>query len=167
MAVTLSMSVHAQDATADKTYTTPPPAPPPMVVAPAPAAPVMVELPVLVAPKNVNDVIRAEDLTIQNFPEKKVHGDMIKDSTQIIGQAARRQLQAGQPLRLIDLHKEQLVNRGDDVALTFHDGSLEITASGKAQESGALGDSIHILNLGSNHVVDAKVIGPKQVEVLQ
>ncbi len=163
VAFACSQPARAQDAAAPTTTPSTTTAP---VAAAIPAVP-QVELPVLIAPKNMNDVIRAEDLTIQSFPEKKVRGDMLRDSTQIIGQAAKRQLQAGQPLRLIDLHKEQLVQRGDDVALIFHDGQLEITAAGKAQESGAMGDSIHVLNQGSNHVVDARITGPKQVEVTQ
>ncbi len=145
-----------------------PPAPAPVVAAaPAKPVPVMVDIPVLIEPKNINDVIRAEDLTLQPFQERRIHGDILRDSTQIVGQAARRQLQAGQPLRLLDLQKEQLIKRGDDVTLIFHNGSLDISASAKAQESGALGDSIRVLNLGSNHMVDAKITGPKQVEVTQ
>jgi len=124
-----------------------------------------VDLPVLISPKNINEPITADDLTIQSFPIKKVHGDMIRDSSQIIGLAAKRPLQAGQPMRFIDLMKEQLVKHGDDVTLVYHTGALEITASGRALESGALNDSIKITNLGSNRTVDAKVIGPKQVEI--
>lgn len=148
-------------ALAQSTGTEPPPTPP-TIAAPKVSE---VELPVLTAPKNVNEVIAAEDLTLQNFPEKKARGDVLRDSTQIIGQAARRPLPAGQPLRLIDLQKEQLVKRGEDVSLIFRDGSLEIIASAKAQESGGLGDSIRVMNTGSNRVVSARITGTRQVEI--
>jgi len=144
-----------------------PPAPAPVQTAAPAVDPTKepVDLPVLISPKNINEPITADDLTIQSFPVKKVHGDMIRDSSQIIGLAAKRPLQAGQPMRFIDLMKEQLVKHGDDVTLVYHTGALEITASGRALESGALNDSIKITNLGSNRTVDAKVIGPKQVEI--
>jgi len=144
-----------------------PPAPAPVQTAVPPVDPAKesTDLPVLISPKNINDPITADDLTIQSFPVKKVHGDMIRDSNQIVGFAAKRPLQAGQPMRFIDLMKEQLVKHGDDVTLLYHTGALEITASGRALESGALNDSIKVTNLGSNRTVDAKVIGPKQVEI--
>jgi flagella basal body P-ring formation protein FlgA len=123
------------------------------------------EVPVLAAPKSINDVITADDLVMQEFPAIRIKGDMIRDSKQIIGMAAKRQLSAGRPLRLIDLRREQLVQRGDLVTLTYRQESLEISANGKAMESGALDDTIRVTNATSNRTVDAKVVGPKQVEI--
>lgn len=134
----------------------------------APPTPAPVDLPVLTTPKNVNEVIDANDLIIQSFPAQRVSGgDIIHDSSQIIGLAARRPLQAGQPIRLIDLKKEELVQRGSDVSLTFRNGSLEITAMGKALENGSLGDVIKITNVGTNRTVDAKITGPNQAQVVE
>ncbi len=123
------------------------------------------ELPVLVSPKAINDVITEDDLVIQEFPVERVKGDMLRDSTQIIGFAAKRQLPAGKPLRLIDLRREQLVQRGENVSLIYRNGTLEIVANGKAMEGGALDDTIRVTNSSSNRTVDAKVTGPKQVEI--
>lgn len=123
------------------------------------------ELPVLTVPKNVNDVITQDDLVMQEFPEKNVKGDMLKDPAQIIGFAAKRQLNAGKPLRLLDLRREQLVQRGESVALIYRSGSLEIQASGRALDAGALDDTIRVTNSASNRTVEAKITGPKQVEI--
>jgi len=124
-----------------------------------------IELPVLASPKSINDVITQDDLVIQEFPTDRVKGDMLRDSSQIIGYAAKRQLAAGKPLRLIDLRREQLVQRGENVSLIYRNGSLEIVANGKAMESGALDDVIRVTNMGSNRTVEAKITGPKQVEI--
>jgi flagella basal body P-ring formation protein FlgA len=140
----------------------PPPATPTKTVA---LTPEPIDLPVLTSPKGINDPITTDDLIIQSFPAKKVRDDMIRDSHQIIGMAAKRPLPAGEPLRLIDLMKEQLVRRGDDISLTYHTGALEILATGRALESGALHDSIKVTNTGSNRTVDAEVTGPKQAEI--
>ncbi len=129
------------------------------------AAEKTIELPVLTSPKAINDVITADDLVMQEFPSHRVKGDMLRDSTQIIGQAAKRQLLAGKPIRLIDLRREQLVQRGENVALIYRNGTLEITATGKAMESGALDDIIRVTNNNSNRTVDATITGPKQVEI--
>ena len=124
-----------------------------------------IELPVLVNPKAVNEVITEEDLIIKEFSTKKVRGDMIRDSQQIIGQAARRQLQAGRPLRLIDIRKEYLVQRGDRVMINFQDGALIITATGEAKESGAMGDIIRVKNAGTDREIDATVSASKTVTI--
>lgn len=131
----------------------------------AEATPNTVELPVLTSPKAMNDVITEDDLVMQEFPSNRVKGDMLRDSTQIIGQAAKRQLSAGKPLRLIDLRREYLVKRGENVSLIYRNGALEITATGKALENGALDDVIRVTNNASNRTVDAKVAGPNQVEI--
>lgn len=124
-----------------------------------------VQIPVLSMPKAIDDIIRADDITFQPFPEKRAGGDVIRDKNQIIGMAARRNLAAGVPIRLIDLRKEQLVKRGEMVTVTFRQGALEITAAGKAIESGALNEVIKVTNLSTNRTVDGKVTGPSQVEV--
>lgn len=129
------------------------------------AAEKTIEIPVLTSPKAINDVITEDDLVLQEFPANKVKGDMLRDSSQIIGLAAKRQLQSGKPLRLIDLRREVLVQRGENVSLIYRNGTLEIVASGKAMEAGALDDTIRVTNSGSNRTVDAKVTGPKQVEI--
>ena len=138
---------------------------PPIVIAQTPAAPQTVDLPVLTTPKAINEAISANDIIMQSFPAKRVNGSMIRDAAQIIGMAPKHPLQAGAPINQVDLMKEQLIRRGDDVSLLYHTGSLEINASGKALENGALGDSIKITNSGSNRTVDARVTGPKQAEI--
>ncbi len=125
--------------------------------------PVQMDVPVLITPKRINDEITAEDLTIKQFPSDKVRSDILLDSNSIIGLAARRVLNVGQPLRSIDLHKAQLVQRGELVTMIYKNGDMEISASGKAQDGGALNDVIRVVNAGSNRTVTATVTGPKEV----
>lgn len=132
-------------------------------VATTEAAPV--DLPVLVSAKAANETITQNDLVMQSFPAKRIRSDIIRDIVQIVGMAAKHPMQPGNPISTLDLMKEQLVKRGDGVSLLYKTGELEINASGKALENGALGDSIKITNTGSNRTVDAKVTGPRQVEV--
>ena len=164
LALLLAASLGAPAALAQ----TPPPVQPAGPVVPAATvAPTTIDLPVLTSPKEIHGIVQAEDITLQSFPIKRVHGDMIRDDKQIIGMAAKHQLSAGQPLHLSDLEKEQVVLRGEDVLIIYHSGALEITASGKAQEGGAMGDVIRVTNTGSNRGVDAKITGDKKVEVTQ
>lgn len=117
----------------------------------------MVAVPVLLEPKDVNDVITADDLTTIKLEAKKVGGDILTDSNSIIGQAPRRPLRANVPLRAIDLRKQYLVLKNNKVTMLYQSGPLQLTAVGKALENGALDDMVRILNVGSNQTVEGRV----------
>ena len=61
----------------------------------------------------------------------------------------RKQLRAGQALRVADLAKPDLVQRDDNVTLIYESTGLYLTIRGKALESGTEGDTVNVLNLQS------------------
>jgi flagellar basal body P-ring formation protein FlgA len=89
----------------------------------------------------------------------------ITDMNLVVGFAARRQLQPNQPLASADLMKPEIVQRNDTVTLVYQVPGIVLTLRGQAQEAGALGDSISVLNADSKRVVQAVVTGPGQVAV--
>jgi flagella basal body P-ring formation protein FlgA len=78
---------------------------------------------------------------------------------------ARRQLRAGQPLKLADIGKPDLVLRDQNVTLTYETAGLYLTIRGKAMENGAEGDVVSVLNLQSKRTVSGVVIGREQVAI--
>ena len=77
----------------------------------------------------------------------------------------RKQLRAGQALRVSDLAKPDLVQRDDNVTLIYESTGLYLTIRGKAMESGTEGDVVNVLNLQSKRTVSGVVIGRDQVAI--
>ena len=77
----------------------------------------------------------------------------------------RRQLRAGQALRIADLAKPDLVQRDDNVTLIYESAGLYLTIRGKAMENGTEGDVVSVLNLQSKRTMSGVVIGRGQVAI--
>jgi flagellar basal body P-ring formation protein FlgA len=108
------------------------------------------------------DAIGKSDITVERRPKAEA-GDAIHSADAALGQAARRELRAGQMLRPADLMKPELVGRGDPVTLVFEGPGVKLTVQAKALESGTAGDIVQVLNPQSKRVVQAMVDGPGRV----
>ncbi|MGL1260158.1 flagella basal body P-ring formation protein FlgA, partial [Vibrio parahaemolyticus] len=49
---------------------------------------------------------------------------------------------------------------------TFRRPGITLSLQGRATEPGAMGETVRVMNLSSNKIVQAIVIGPGEVEVL-
>jgi flagellar basal body P-ring formation protein FlgA len=110
------------------------------------------------------ETIRDNDVAIERRPKVEV-ADAIQKADAVVGQAARRDLRAGQFLRAADLMKPELVSRGDPVTLVFESPGVKLTVRAKALESGTQGDMVQVLNPQSKRVVQAMVDGPGRVVI--
>jgi flagella basal body P-ring formation protein FlgA len=78
---------------------------------------------------------------------------------------ARRQLRAGQALKIADLAKPDLVQRDQSVTLIYDAPGLYLTVRGKALDGGTEGDVVNVLNLQSKRTVSGVVTGRGQVSI--
>jgi len=78
---------------------------------------------------------------------------------------ARKQLRAGQALKIADLAKPDLVQRDQSVTLIYESVGLYLTIRGKALEGGTEGDVVNVLNLQSKRTVAGVVVGRGQVSI--
>lgn len=123
-----------------------------------------VEAAVLARGVERNEVIKSSDVVIERRPKAEVGNDAAsRDNT--VGMQARRQLRAGQALRVTDLAKPDLVTRDQNVTLIYESGGLYLTIRGKALEGGTEGDAVNVLNLQSKRTVSGIVVGRGQVSV--
>ena len=83
----------------------------------------------------------------------------------VVGMAARRAVQPNQPLTSGDLMKPEIVQRSSSVTIVYQAPGITLTLGGQAQESGALGDTISVINVESKRAVQAVVTGPDRVSV--
>jgi flagellar basal body P-ring formation protein FlgA len=109
------------------------------------------------------EVLQASDLTVLRRPKAQSGG--LADMKSAVGQAARRQLRPGQPIQVGDLMKPNIVQRNDTVTLVYEAPGLVLTLRGQAQDAGALGDTITVLNQQTKRAVQGVVSGPDRVMV--
>src|SRR5579871_584028 len=110
------------------------------------------------------DILRASDIVVERRPKADVGGDpAVRDSA--IGMQMRHSMRAGQPVRVADLSKPDLVQRDQNVTLIYQTAGIYLTTSGKALDSGAEGDVVSVLNPQSKRTVSGVVTGRGQVSI--
>lgn len=108
-------------------------------------------------------VLQASDLTVLRRPKAQAGG--LAEMAATVGMAARRQLRPGQPISIADLMKPTIVQRNDTVTLVYSAPGLTLTLRGQAQDTGALGDTISVINPQTKRVVQGTISGPGRVTV--
>jgi flagellar basal body P-ring formation protein FlgA len=123
-----------------------------------------VEATVLTRGVERGEVLKASDVVTERRPKLVVGGDLAGRRL-AVGMQARRQLHAGQALKVADLAKPDLVQRDDNVTLIYESTGLYLTVRGKAMDSGTEGDVVNVLNLQSKRTVSGVVIGRDQIAI--
>lgn len=124
---------------------------------------VLIELPVLRARVRTDQVIRPDDIVIHSFRVDRIGDDALSDPAEMIGLSPIRSLTPGRPVHAGDLGAPTLVTRGSLVTMQLVRANMRLLATGRAQESGALGDLIPVRNIHSRLIVETVVTGPGQV----
>lgn len=125
----------------------------------------MVDVPVVISRLKKGDIIRQRDIEYVQIPESKVTSDMIMDQKDLIGTTPRRILSPQQVVKASEIELPTLVERGSRVTMILNNGSMKLSASGKALEDGAAGDVIRVVNLTSKRTIDGFVAPNGTVEV--
>ncbi len=125
----------------------------------------LVDVPVLRGPLKAGDIIGERDLDYIEVSEKDVRQDMILKKEDLIGMTPRRMTSPGKVLKAVDFESPQIITRGDVVTMTFSQGGMTLTASGKAMEHGAKGDVIRVVNNSSKKTIEGLVTGDKEVTI--
>ena len=123
-----------------------------------------VEAAVLARNVERNEVLKASDVVVERRPKAEVGPD-VATRDRALGMQARRQLRAGQALKIADLAKPDLVQRDQNVTLIYESPGLYLTIRGKALEGGTEGDVVNVLNLQSKRTVSGVVSGRGQVSI--
>lgn len=110
-------------------------------------------------------VVTPEDLAYADRDRAASPGDVARNAELVVGQRARRSLAADQVLREGDFERVPVVERGDRVTLVLKHGPLVIQTLGKAQETGAAGDWIRVVNVESKREVSGRVDPEGRVHV--
>jgi flagella basal body P-ring formation protein FlgA len=120
---------------------------------------------VLVRPLARGEIVKTADVAIERRPKAEFHDSVAAAGSEAIGLAVRHAVRAGQPLRVTDTMKPEIVQRNEAVTLVYEVPGLTLTVRGKAADSGAEGEVINVLNIQSKRIVQGTVVGPARVVV--
>jgi flagella basal body P-ring formation protein FlgA len=123
-----------------------------------------VEAAVLTRNVERSDLLKASDIMVERRPKAEVGSDAASRD-RAVGMQMRRPMRAGQPLRIADLAKPDLVQRDQSVTVIYQTAGLYITARAKALDSGTEGDVVSVLNPQSKRTVTGVVTGRGQVTI--
>jgi flagella basal body P-ring formation protein FlgA len=124
----------------------------------------MLDAAILTRNADRGEVLKAADVVIERRPKAEVGNDAATRG-HAVGMQMRKQVRAGQALRVGDLGKPDLVQRDDNVTLIYESAGIYLTMRGKAVDSGTEGDTVTVLNLQSKRTVSGTVIGRDQVAI--
>jgi flagella basal body P-ring formation protein FlgA len=110
------------------------------------------------------DTIKQSDVLAQRRPKAEVGDDPLAPD-QAVGLALKRPLRAGQALRASDAMRPEVVQRNETVTMVYEAPGIVLTMRGKAQEAGAVGDLIGVVNLQTNRTIQATVAGRGRVVI--
>jgi flagella basal body P-ring formation protein FlgA len=111
-----------------------------------------------------NEILKLSDFVIERRPKAEIGTDAAARD-RAVGMQSRRQLRAGQAVKTSDLVKPELVQRDQNVTLTYDAPGIYLTMRGKALEAGTEGDVVNVTNLQSKRTLSGTVTGRGQVSI--
>jgi len=110
-------------------------------------------------------IIREHNVKMLKLRQNSLNENVALSMNDLIGMTPRRMVQSDRPVRLADLEKPQIVEKGEIITLTLNEGPLSLTAKGRALDAGAKGDVIRVMNLSSKRTIEGLVSAPQRVEI--
>jgi flagella basal body P-ring formation protein FlgA len=123
------------------------------------------EVAVLTRSLNRGEPAQLSDFIIEKRSKQGLPADAQAETQSLVGQVARRALQAGSVVRTGDLARPEIVARGDVVTIVYEVPGMTLTVRGSASASGAQGDMIPVVNPQSKKTLQAQVVAPGKVSV--
>ncbi|HEY2248676.1 MAG TPA: flagellar basal body P-ring formation chaperone FlgA [Bradyrhizobium sp.] len=123
-----------------------------------------VEVAVLTRNVERSDMLKSADVVVERRPRAEVGSDAA-GREHALGMQMRRSIRAGQPLRIADLARPDLVQRDQAVSIIFQTAGLYLTTRGKALDNGTEGDVVSVLNIQSKRTVTGTVTGRGQITI--
>jgi flagella basal body P-ring formation protein FlgA len=109
--------------------------------------------------------VKAGDFLIERRPRDVLAHDAAHDGAALDGRVLRRAVAAGTIVRPADLIRPEIVARGDIVTASYEGRGIALSLQVKANDGGALGDTVAVTNPHSKKVLQAVVTGPGRVAV--
>jgi flagella basal body P-ring formation protein FlgA len=110
-------------------------------------------------------MITEQDLRVERREFRETPRMLLHEAADIAGATAKRNIEVGQMLRLDDMQKTLMVERGNAVTVVLHGRGFRIKTTCRVLESGELGSAVAVQGVDGRGKFYATVIGPRTVEV--
>ena len=109
------------------------------------------------------DIIRQDDIVARPLPRPLP--EAVPAGQEIVGLQIKRRVAADRPFTTRDIGPRTAVQASTPVEVLWSSGTLKMAMSGRAMESGALGDEVRVLNSASGRTIRGTVVGDGVVEI--
>ena len=107
---------------------------------------------------STGEVIQAEDLVWSR--SAVAPSDAPRDSSMVVGQAARRPLRSGAAVSSHDVAAPQVVKKDDVVSVAYEEEGIRLVMQGKALSGAAVGEMFDVINPVSKKQIQVVAVGP-------
>jgi flagella basal body P-ring formation protein FlgA len=114
-------------------------------------------VPVLAHRLEIGSVIDASDIDWVDVAEDRVNDATITDAKSLVGHELRHVVAEGDVVRVSDVMAPRLVKRGTTITMKIETNIMSLTTQGRALQDGTRGDTVRVMNLQSNRVVEGTV----------
>jgi flagellar basal body P-ring formation protein FlgA len=122
---------------------------------------------ILTASKQIRTgkVIGMEDVVVSAANIDDLQSTYLSKPDEVVGKISERNFSPGDPLTREGFSDPLLIKRGDAIQLRLERSGLVITAQGRAEQNGRLGQIIRVRNLEFSNLLNAQVTGPAEARV--
>jgi flagellar basal body P-ring formation protein FlgA len=117
---------------------------------------------VVAKPLGYHQVIRGEDLKEQRVLVEQMPAEPLVSSTQVLGQEAARELNAGTIVSSRMIDPITLVKTGQLVTIAVTVGQVSVKTVGRAMENGTFGQAVKVRNESTQDVYEVTITGPQE-----
>ena len=111
------------------------------------------------------EALQAKDLILTRRPASQVNGDIATQIAELVGMVPRKALRTGEIIRQSDLAKPILVEKNQLVTVSYISKSMTLQMRGRAQNAGAMGETVRVQNPQSKRIVEGIVSGAAQITI--
>jgi flagella basal body P-ring formation protein FlgA len=117
----------------------------------------MVQVPVLRLKLASKTPITADQIEYIEQAKSKLASSTIMESSELVGKTLKHDIPENRPIRSVDIEKQILVSRGNNVNIIYKTPTMRLQAGGVAMDSGAKGELIRVRNSSSNKVIQGQI----------
>jgi flagellar basal body P-ring formation protein FlgA len=110
-------------------------------------------------------VVSLEDIVLSAANIDDLRNTYFSKSDEVVGKISERNFSPGDPLTREGFSDPLLIKRGDAIQLKLERSGLVITAQGRAEQDGRLGQIIRVRNMDFSTLLSAQVTGRAEVKV--
>ncbi|MEN6441089.1 MAG: flagellar basal body P-ring formation chaperone FlgA [Syntrophobacter sp.] len=114
-----------------------------------------------------NEIITPADIEVQRTNITDSADRFATRPDQVETRRVLRDIGVHQPIELKDLDKPLVLKKGDPVTIVYDQPGLQVTAKGRVNADGGIGDTLAVVNVASKKTIHCKVVDGQTVRTVR